>query len=276
MYKFRLRSKKKQSLFSHEMAINIKTMTQQDLHFGHLRQAGNPKMAPYIYKERNKIQIIDLVQTYCHLRQILKFLASSAAQGKTILFVGTKKQASKIVVKIAQQCNASFVTERWLGGLLTNWSRSRQSILKLKILESQEKNDHFQRMPKQEAIKFRKKKERLNKYLGGLKQMTSLPDIVIIIDQKREINAVLECRKLGIRSITILDTNSDPTLADLFIPANDDSVHALSFILNKFLKSIQDGQKKLIATTKTNKKRKRFNRNYRKSNKFNYNKTKFS
>lgn len=226
------------------MVINIKTMIQKGLHFGHSRHSWNPKMTPYIYTEQNNIHIIDLVQTYSHLRQTLKFLMNSTAQGKTILFVGTKRQASKLVIKIAQQCNSFFVTERWLGGLLTNWSTVRKSILKLNKLEAQEKKNYFANLPKKEAIRLKKEKEKLNKYLGGLKKMVSLPDIVIIIDQKKEMNAVLECRKLGIKNITILDTNGDPSLADLFIPANDDSMTALSFILNEFLKYICYGQKK--------------------------------
>lgn len=226
------------------MVINIKTMVQKGLHFGHSKKSWNPKMTPYIYTEQNNIHIIDLVQTYSHLRQTLKFLMDSSAQGKTILFVGTKRQASKLVMEIAQKCNSFFVTERWLGGLLTNWSTVRQSILKLNELEAKEKNNYFLKLPKKEAIKLKKEKERLNKYLGGLKKMVYLPDIVIIIDQKREMNAVLECRKLGIRNITILDTNGDPALADLFIPANDDSITALNFILNEFLKYICYGQKK--------------------------------
>ena len=219
-------------------------MIQKGLHFGHSKQAWNPKMIPYIYTEQNNIHIIDLIQTYIYLKQALNFLAKSTAQGKTILFVGTKRQASKLVMKIAKQCNSFFVTERWLGGLLTNWLTVRRSILKLNKLELQEQKKNFAGLSKKEIIKFRKDKERLNKYLGGLKKMISLPDIVIIIDQKKEMNAVLECRKLGIRSITILDTNGDPTLADLFIPANDDSVTSINFILNEFLKYIKYGQKK--------------------------------
>ena len=219
-------------------------MIQKGLHFGHSRQAWNPKMTPYIYMESNNIHIIDLIQTYSHLKQVLRFLASSAAQGKTILFVGTKRQSSKLVAKIAQDCNSFFVTQRWLGGLLTNWATVQKSIAKLNELELQEKTNSFKGLQKKEIIKLKKEKNRLNKYLGGLKKMKSLPDILIIIDQKREINAVLECKKLGIRSITILDTNGDPTLADLFIPANDDSITALNFILEEFLKYIQYGQKK--------------------------------
>ena len=226
------------------MAITIKTMIQKGLHFGHLRQAWNPKMTPYIYMESNNIHIIDLIQTYSHLKQALQFLYNSTAQGKTILFVGTKRQSSKLVSKIAKSCNSFFVTERWLGGLLTNWSTVQKSISKLNELEHQEKNNSFKGLSKKEIIKLKKKKNRLNKYLGGLKKMKSLPDILIIIDQKKEINAVLECKKLGIRSVTILDTNGDPSLADLFIPANDDSIAALSFILEEFLKYIQHGQRK--------------------------------
>lgn len=219
-------------------------MIQKGLHFGHSRQSWNPKMTPYIYMESNNIHIIDLIQTYSHLKQVLRFLASSAAQGKTILFVGTKRQSSKLVAQMAQNCNSFFVTERWLGGLLTNWETVQKSISKLNELETQEKTNSFKGLQKKEIIKLKKEKNKLNKYLGGLKKMKSLPDILIIIDQKREINAVLECKKLGIRSITILDTNGDPTLADLFVPANDDSITALNFILKEFLKYIKYGQKK--------------------------------
>ena len=228
------------------MKISIKTMIQKGVHFGHPLQAWNPRMTPYIYAEKNNIHIIDLIQTYFHLKQALNFLLNSAAQGKTILFVGTKRQASKLVINIAKQCNSFFVTERWLGGLLTNWLTVHKSILKLNKLELQEKNKSFLDLPKKEIVKLRKEKDRLNKYLGGLKKMNSLPDVVVIIDQQREMNAVLECRKLGIPNITILDTTGDPTLADLFIPANDDSITALSFILNEFLKHIRYGQKKFI------------------------------
>ena len=145
---------------------------------------------------------------------------------------------------MSQKCNSFFVTERWLGGLLTNWVTVQKSILKLNNLERQEKSNAFQGLPKKEIIQLKKEKNRLNKYLGGLKNMKSIPDIVVIIDQKREINAVLECKKLGIRSITILDTNGDPTMADLFIPANDDSITGLSVLLEEFLKYIQYGQRK--------------------------------
>ena len=169
------------------MVITIKTMIQKGLHFGHPRQAWNPKMTPYIYMESNNIHIIDLIQTYSHLKQALQFLANSTAQGKTILFVGTKRQSAKLVKKIAQNCNAFFVTERWLGGLLTNWSTVQKSIAKLNQLELQEKNNSFTGLQKKEIIRLKKEKMRLNKYLGGLKKMKALPDILIIIDQKKKL-----------------------------------------------------------------------------------------
>lgn len=226
------------------MTITIKTMIRNGLHFGHSSQVWNPKMTPYIYMESNNIHIIDLIQTYSHLKQVSRFLANAAAQGKTFLFVGTKRQSSKLVAKIAKNCQSFFVTERWLGGLLTNWSTVQKSIAKLNDLELQDRKNSFKGLSKKEIIKLKKEKNRLNKYLGGLKRMRSVPDILIIIDQKKEINAVLECKKLGLRSVTILDTNGDPSLADLFVPANDDSITALNFILEEFLKYIQYGQKK--------------------------------
>lgn len=135
-------------------------MIQKGLHFGHSRNSWNPKMTPYIYTEQNNVHIIDLVQTYSHLRQTLKFLMNSTAQGKTILFVGTKRQASKLVIKIAQQCNSFFVTERWLGGLLTNWSTVRKSILKLNKLEAQEKKKLFFKATKKRSDSIKKRKRK--------------------------------------------------------------------------------------------------------------------
>jgi len=226
------------------MVITLQQMIQAGLHIGHFSHQWNPKMIPYIYKEKNSIHIIDLVQTYFYLQKALHFLYNSTAQGKTILFVGTKKQVSKLVERTANQCNSFFVTERWLGGLLTNWLTVQKSISKLALLENQKRKIDNLQLSKKEISRLKKKKDRLEKYLGGLKNMTSLPDIVIIIDQQREITAVQECQKLGIRSITILDTNGDPNLADLFIPGNDDSIAALNLILNELSQCIILGQRK--------------------------------
>src|SRR5947209_292587 len=221
-------------------------MVQVGMHFGHQARKWNPKMAPYIYAERNGVHIIDLIQTYSHLKQVSQFLEESASKGKTFLFVGTKKQASRLIAKTALQCDSFFVNQRWLGGMLTNWKTIKTSIIKLNDLELREKRGEFERLPKKEAATCKKEKERLEKYLGGLKKMFSIPDVVIIIGQPQEMNAVHECQKLGIRSVTILDTDCDPTLADLFVPANDDSVASLRLILNQFLESIRKGQKRFL------------------------------
>jgi small subunit ribosomal protein S2 len=225
------------------MVTSIDEMVQVGMHFGHQARKWNPKMAPYIYAERNGIHIIDLIQTYYHLKKATQFLTDSATQGKKFLFVGTKKQATKLIAKVALQCDSYYVNQRWLGGMLTNWKTIKSSISKLNQLEVREKNGEFKNLPKKEAASCKKEKDRLQKYLGGLKKMASIPDVVIIVGQLEEMNAVRECQKLGIRSITILDTDCNPTLADFFIPANDDSVASLQLILNSFLEAIRQGQK---------------------------------
>lgn len=221
----------------------IDQMVKAGMHFGHQVRQWNPKMAPYIYAERNGIHIIDLIQTYSSLKNVLQFLTESSAQGKTFLFIGTKNQAARLVARVSLQCNSFYVNQRWLGGMLTNWKTIKTSIVKLNELEAREKNGELEQLPKKEAAACRKQKERLSKYLGGLKNMTQLPDVVIILGQPEELNAVHECRKLGLRTITIVDTDCDPGLADFFIPANDDSVASLQLILSEFLTAIQSGQK---------------------------------
>ena len=195
----------------------------------------------YLYW-KNGIHIIDLIQTYTHFQQVCSFLTEAAAQNKTFLFVGTKKQGAKLVAKAALRCDSFYVNQRWLGGMLTNWKTIKTSLNKLVELERQEKAGEFLNFSKKEAANLIKEKDRLQKYLGGLKGMKKLPDIVIIVGQTEEIHAVYECKKLGIASVTILDTDCDPSLADLFIPANDDSIASLQFILTGFLESIKNGQ----------------------------------
>ena len=244
------------------MVTTIEEMVQVGMHFGHQAKKWNPKMAPYIYAERNGIHIIDLIQTYYHLKKATQFLSDSAFQGKKILFVGTKKQATKLIARVALQCDSYYVNQRWVGGMLTNWKTIRSSIVKLNQLEAREKSGELATLPKKEAAAAKKEKDRLQKYLGGLKTMAYLPDIVVIVGQLEEMNAVRECQKLGIRSITILDTDCNPTLADLFIPANDDSVASLQLILNNFLDSIRQGQKlRLEKKLPTEVKTKKFRQN---------------
>ncbi len=232
------------------MTITIDDMVEMGLHFGHQAKKWNPKMAPYIYTKRNGVHIIDLIQTCFHLKQVSDFLTDSAAKGKTFLFVGTKKQAAGLIANTATQSNSFYVNQRWLGGMLTNWKTMKSSIAKLNELELKEKTDGFRQLPKKEAAICKKQKDRLQKYLGGVKEMRQVPDVVIIIGQPEEMNAVLECRKLGIRSVTVLDTNCDPTIADIFVPANDDSVTSLRFILKTFFDAINKGQSLRFSKTK--------------------------
>jgi small subunit ribosomal protein S2 len=238
------------------MQITLEQMVKAGMHFGHQARKWNPKMAPYIYGERNGIHLIDLVQTFSKLSEAKKFVADQASQGKTILFVGTKNQASRLIAKAATESNSFYVNHRWLGGMLTNWKTIRASLANLETLEQKELTGELDLLPKKEAANLKKLKERLTKYLGGLKGMTRIPDVVIIIGQPTEITAVYECQKLGIRSVTVLDTDCDPSLADLFIPANDDSVTSIQLILNELVEAIKAGrniwQEKGVTTQKRN------------------------
>lgn len=225
--------------------ITLTDMVKAGMHFGHQSRRWNPRMAPYIYGERNGVHIIDLIKTYKSLQEISQFVTEQARQGKTFLFVGTKNQAEEIVAEKAIQAGAFYVNHRWLGGMLTNWKTIRTSIDTLKKYDEEELNGKLGRLPKKEAALKRKQRERLERYLGGLKEMERFPDVVIIVGQTEEMNAVLECKKLGLRSITILDTDCDPLLADLFIPANDDSVSSIRAILSELTQAILAGREKI-------------------------------
>lgn len=222
------------------VTVKIDEMVRTGVHFGHQVRKWNPKMAPFIYAEKNGIHIIDLIQTYLYLKKASQFLTEQASEGKTFLFVGTKKQVSRLIAKIALNCDSFYVNQRWLGGILTNWPTIKTSIDKLNRLQ----NLKITGLSKKEIANLKKQKDKLEKYLGGLKKMSSLPDVVIIVGQPEEINAVRECQNLGIRSVTLLDTDCDPSLADFFVPANDDSIASLQFILNHFLEAIKKGKKK--------------------------------
>nr|YP_009144907.1 ribosomal protein S2 [Euglenaria anabaena]AKJ83354.1 ribosomal protein S2 [Euglenaria anabaena] len=220
--------------------ISLEQMLSSSVHLGHQVQQWNPKMSPYIYGERNGIHIIDLLQTLVCLEKACCFLSTSSKNGKSILFVGTKSQFSSIIETCAISCNSHYVTQRWLGGMLTNWSTIKTCIDNLQFLTKQELDGSLSRLTKKESLILRKRKAKLEKYFAGIKNMKSLPDVVILVGQIREINAVKECLKLSIPLVSILDTNCDPTLTDYIIPGNDDSVSSVSLILNEFSKAIQN------------------------------------
>ena len=220
----------------------MKELLEAGIHFGHQLNRWNPKMEPYLFGERNGIHIIDILQTLVSLEEICSFLTEQSSQNKTILFVGTKRQAAPIIELTATECNAHYVNQRWLGGMLTNWSTMSLCIEKLKLIEKQEEDGTLSQLPKKEQVLMQKRKMKLEKFFGGLKNMRTTPDIVVLVGQPKELNAVKECNKLGIRTITLLDTNCDPSLADLVIPANDDSIRSVELILNELKEAILKGQ----------------------------------
>ena len=225
--------------------ISLTELLEAGVHFGHKSYRWNPKMFPYIYSEINNIHILDLVQSAKLLNEANNYLQQQARQGKTFLFIGTKRQASRLIAHEATRCDSFYVNHRWLGGMLTNWATLKVRIDKLKSLEQQEADNVFDLLSKKEASLRRKELQKLRKHLNGVKHMTRKPDIAIIVDQKREITAIRECQKLGIPVVSILDTNCDPDLVDIPIPGNDDAVRSIKLILNELTESIRIGKKML-------------------------------
>ena len=224
--------------------VTLAQLLEAGVHIGHKAYRWNPKMFPYIYTERNNIHILDLVQSAQLLKEASSYLQSAAEQKKTILFIGTKRQASNVIAQEAKRCNSYYINHRWLGGMLTNWVTLKSRIERLNVLEQQESNEIFNLLPKKEAALRRKELDKLRRHLNGVKDMQTIPDVAIIVDQKRELTAIRECRKLGIPIISILDTNCDPDLIDIPIPGNDDAVRSIKLILNTLSESILLGQDK--------------------------------
>ena len=225
--------------------ISLAQFLEAGVHFGHKAYRWNPKMFPYIYMERNNIHILDLVQSAQLLKQASNYLQSAAEQKKTFLFIGTKRQASTLIAQEAKRCNSYYVNHRWLGGMLTNWITLKSRIVRLKVLEQQEVDEVFKLLTKKEASLRKTELNKLRRDLDGVKHMENLPDIAIVIDQKREITAIRECRKLGIPIVSILDTNCDPDLVDIPIPGNDDAVRSIKLILKSLTDHILLGQSKI-------------------------------
>ena len=222
--------------------INLAQLLEAGVHFGHKAYRWNPKMFPYIYTERNNIHILDLVQSAQLLKEANTYVQSEAKKNKIFLFVGTKRQASSLIAQEAKRCNSYYVNHHWLGGMLTNWVTLKSRIERLKTLEQEEVDQVFDLLPKKEASLRLKELQKLRKHLDGIKDMERLPDVAIIVDQKREMTAVRECRKLGIPIISILDTNCDPDLVDIPIPGNDDAVRSIKLILKSLSDNIISGK----------------------------------
>nr|YP_009393718.1 ribosomal protein S2 [Caloglossa beccarii]ARW62280.1 ribosomal protein S2 [Caloglossa beccarii] len=222
--------------------VSLEELLEAGVHFGHQSRRWNPKMFPYIYTERNGIHIIDLVQTAQLLTEAYDFIKNSAKEGKTFLFLGTKRQAAGIISKQAQRSDSYYVNQRWLGGMLTNWITIKSRVERLKKLEEKYSSGLINSWPKKEASVFRKELEKLRRYLNGIKNMKKLPDLVIVVDQKKESTAIQECIKLGIPTICMLDTNCNPEIVDIPIPSNDDAIRSINLIMTKISDAILEGR----------------------------------
>jgi len=220
----------------------MKQLLEAGVHFGHQTRRWNPKMAPYIFTERNGIYIIDLQKTVKKVEEAYNFVRQLAADGETILFVGTKKQAQEAVKEEATRCDMFYVNERWLGGMLTNFQTIQKRINRLRELEEMEANGTFDVLPKKEVIKLRREMEKLQKYLGGIKNMNKLPGALFVIDPRKERIAVAEARKLGIPIVAIVDTNCDPDEIDYVIPGNDDAIRAVKLLTAKIADAVLEGR----------------------------------
>ena len=222
--------------------ISMKQLLEAGVHFGHQTRRWNPKMAPYIFTERNGIYIIDLQKTVRKVEDAYNFVRSIAQEGKTMLFVGTKKQAQEAVRDEALRCNMFYVNERWLGGMLTNFQTIQKRVARLRKLEDMDANDGFAGLHKKEVLQLRHEMERLQKFLGGIKTMNRLPGALFVIDPRKEEIAVQEARKLGIPVVGIVDTNCDPDLIDYVIPANDDAIRAVKLLTARMADAILEGR----------------------------------
>nr|YP_009294233.1 ribosomal protein S2 [Palmaria palmata]AOM67673.1 ribosomal protein S2 [Palmaria palmata]BBI37280.1 30S ribosomal protein S2 [Palmaria palmata] len=225
--------------------VALAELLESGVHFGHQARRWNPKMFPYIYTERNGIHIIDLVQTAQLLTEAYDFVKTCSLEGKKFLFLGTKRQAAEIIAQEAIRSNSYYVNQRWLGGMLTNWVTIKSRVDRLKELEFQDESGLIDQLPKKEGAVTRRELDKLRKHLNGIKKMKSLPDIVVVVDQKRESTAIQECIKLGIPTICVLDTNCNPEIVDIPIPANDDAIRSIKLIIGKIADAIIEGNREL-------------------------------
>ena len=221
--------------------VSMKQLLEAGVHFGHQTRRWNPKMAKYIFTERNGIYIIDLQKTVKKLEEAYNFVRDLSVEGKSVLFVGTKKQAQDSVKEEAERAGAYYVNARWLGGMLTNFTTIRTRIERLKQLRAMEEDGTFELLPKKEVVKLNLEIEKLEKFLGGIKDMKEIPGALFIIDPRKERIAVAEAKKLGIPIVAIVDTNCDPDEVDYVIPGNDDAIRAVKLISSAIANAIIEG-----------------------------------
>jgi small subunit ribosomal protein S2 len=228
--------------------ISMKELLEAGVHFGHQTKRWNPKMKEFIFGERNGIYIIDLQKTLKMFKEASNFVRDLVAEGKTILFVGTKRQAQDAIAEEAQRCTMYYVNQRWLGGLLTNWVTVQKSVKRLKELDDMATDGRYELLPKKEVIKLERERKHLQANLAGIKEMNRLPDAIFVIDSNKEQIAVREARKLGIPVVAVVDTNCDPSEVDYVIPGNDDALRAIRLFASKIADSAVEGSQ--VATDK--------------------------
>jgi small subunit ribosomal protein S2 len=223
-------------------SISMKELLEAGVHFGHQTKRWNPKMKEYIFGERNGIYIIDLQKTLKLFKDAMRYVQDMAASGKTVLFVGTKRQAQEAVAEEATRCSQYYVNQRWLGGLLTNMATVQKSIKKLKELEAMATENNWEGRAKKEIVRLERERKHLSQNLSGIKDMNGLPDLLFVIDSNKEAIAVEEARKLGIPVVAVVDTNCDPHKVDYVIPGNDDALRAIRLFTNKIADAVVEGR----------------------------------
>jgi small subunit ribosomal protein S2 len=221
--------------------ITMKELLEAGVHFGHQTKRWNPKMKEFIFGERNGIYIIDLQKTLKMFKEASKFVQDLAADGRIVLFVGTKRQAQDAIAEEATKCGGFYINQRWLGGLLTNWVTVQKSVKRLKELDEMATDGRYELLPKKEVIKLERERKHLQANLAGIKNMSRLPDAIFVIDSNKEQIAVREARKLGIPVVAVVDTNCDPSEVDYVIPGNDDALRAIRLFTSKISESIAEG-----------------------------------
>ena len=222
--------------------VSMKALLEAGVHFGHQTRRWNPKMAPYIYTERNGIYIVDLQKTVRKLEEAYSFVRELSASGKSMLFVGTKKQAQDAIREEAARCGQYYVNARWLGGMMTNFKTMRTRVERLNQLKTMQEDGTFDMLPKKEVMKLMGEIEKLEKYLGGVTEMKKLPGALFIVDTRKERNAIAEAHKLGIPVVAIADTNCDPDEIDYVIPGNDDAIRAIKLISSVMANAVLEGK----------------------------------
>ncbi len=222
--------------------ISMKQLLEAGVHFGHQTRRWNPKMKEYIFTERNGIYIIDLQKTVKKIDEAYYFIRDLAMEGGTVLFVGTKKQAQESIEQEAKRCEMFYVNQRWLGGMLTNFKTIQSRINKLRKIEKMEADGDFDLLPKKEVIQLKAEQEKLEKNLGGIKEMKKLPSAMFVVDPRKEHIAILEAKALGVPVVAIVDTNCDPDEADYPIPGNDDAIRAVKLIASKIADAVLEGR----------------------------------